>query len=48
VNQLLTVLETSTAPMMQNTNEMPPVPSTMITTSEIDERNTPPSCSGYN
>ena len=41
-NHPLTALETMTATMMQNTNEMPPVPSTMITTRLMLDRNTPP------
>ena len=34
-------LDTATATMMGNAKAMPPVPSTMITTSEMDDRNTP-------
>mmetsp|Transcript_14124 Transcript_14124/g.59509 ORF Transcript_14124/g.59509 Transcript_14124/m.59509 type:complete len:293 (+) Transcript_14124:1382-2260(+) len=35
--------DTATATMIGNANAIPPVPSTMITTSEIDDRNTPAS-----
>ena len=38
-----TALDTTTATMMQNTKVIPPVPSTMMTTSDMDDRKTPPS-----